>query len=236
MGWSENSGSPPYVGINTTGQEYDSEGITLPTGVLVMHPGGNGEYSDLRFTAPATATLAVSYTAIGIDTNGTTTDEHVLYNGQEIGSGSIDGYEQEARGTYKVSVVQGDTLDFLVGPGSNQTFYNDATSMSVQITPTGATEDHLVFSQQPKDGNERTPEATQVKIEDSKNRVVTTATDGVTLYLQDSTGQTQLNYVPFVRGVASFTARTPGLRTRAPTHLLPKNRIPLTNSRDLAAR
>ena len=125
MGWSENSGSPPYVGINTTGQEYDSEGITLPTGVLVMHPGVNGEYADLRFTAPATATLSVSYKAIGIDVNGTTTDEHVLQNGQEIGSDSIDGYQQQAAGSYKVAVTQGDTLDFLVGTGSNQTFYND---------------------------------------------------------------------------------------------------------------
>ena len=73
--------------------------------------------------------------------------------------------------------------------------------MSVQIVPAGATEDHLVFSQQPKDGDERTPEPTQVKIEDSKNHVVTTATDGVTLFDQGE----DVGYVPFVRGVAAFT-------------------------------
>ena len=56
-GWNENSGNPPYVGTNVTGAEYDSEGIDLPTGVLIMHPGINGEYSDVRFTVPATGTV-----------------------------------------------------------------------------------------------------------------------------------------------------------------------------------
>jgi hypothetical protein len=210
MGWSENSGSPPYVGTNVNGTEYDSEGINLPTGVLVMHPGGNGEYADTRFTVPQSGTIVIKYEFAGIDTNGTTTDVHILYNNTSKVDDNIDQYGQSNSGQITLrDAAAGDTVDFIVGTGSNHTFYSDATSFEATITG-GVSDQHLVFTQQPKNGNVYLPEALQVKLEDSNNHVVTNATQGVTLHLNDSTSSNISDsaevYVAFKNGVATFTA------------------------------
>jgi hypothetical protein len=217
VGWNENSGSPPYVGINPTGSEIDStEGIALPTGVLAMYPGGNGEYPDVRFTVPQTGSLSIAYDFTGIDEKGTTTDVHVLYNGNPIMDGAINGYGNAvaSSGTPLVvaDAVAGDTVDFIVGPGSNGTFDNDCTSLSAQVTTGGGTTavDHLVFSKQPTKYDPASPVPLTVKILDAKDRPVTTATGGVTLSLDGTALATDVAgvavYAPFRRGVATFSS------------------------------
>ncbi len=211
-GWSENSGSPPYVGINTTGAEVDSEGVDLPTGVLVMHPGGNGEYSDVRFTVPQSGDVTVDFEFEGIDTNNTTTDVHVLYNNASMFDGAINSYGESVDTEPPLTIpnaAQGGIIDFVVGPGSNGNFYNDATSLRATITTTVAN-DHLVFTQQPKNGIVDVPVTTQVKVVDSHGRIDKSVPDGVSLSLNAPAGSnaTITNapfvYAPFINGVATF--------------------------------
>ncbi len=211
-GWSENSGSPPYVGINTTGSELDSEGIDLPTGVLVMHPGGNGEYSDVRFTVPQSGDVTVNFDFEGIDTNNTTTDVHVLYNNASVFDGTINSYGESVDTEPPLTIptaTQGGIIDFVVGTGSNGNFYNDATSLKATIS-TAVANDHLVFTRQPKNGIVDVPVTTQVKVVDSHGRIDKSVPDGVSLRLNVPAGSnaTVTNapfvYAPFINGVATF--------------------------------
>jgi uncharacterized delta-60 repeat protein len=135
-GWfTSGDNNPPYVGINTGTTTVNTGTVSIPTGVLDMHPGPNGEYSDVRYTAPAAGPLTIAVTFTGIDVDGTTTDVHVLHNGVSLADADINGYGATFSKTLAVTAVAaGDTFDFIVGYGTNQTYYSDSTSLSAHIT------------------------------------------------------------------------------------------------------
>ncbi len=107
---------------------------------LVLHPPNDADLTDLRFTAPSNLTLTnISATFAAADTGGTTTDVHVQVNGASIFDSSVSaaypgGTTSVSDGPFTLSA--GQTVDFLVGYGSNQTYFNDGTSLTASITAT----------------------------------------------------------------------------------------------------
>src|ERR1017187_6050392 len=73
-------GDPPmvYGGTGTCG------GGTLAGGLLDLHPGPTGQYSDVRWIDAASGTYNISGIFQGIDMTPTTTDVHVLLNGVSL--------------------------------------------------------------------------------------------------------------------------------------------------------
>ena len=139
QGWSNGEGDLPLAVINTGSTTFNGSTFNIPPGVIEMHPGSDGTYSDVRFTAPAGGPLSVNFNFIGIDVDGTTTDVHVLQNGVSIADGNINGYQDAFGQTLEVAnVAAGDTFDFIVGYGSNASYYSDSTSLTATITPGGA--------------------------------------------------------------------------------------------------
>ena len=51
--WPKESPTEPWVAVNATRETITALGITWPAGQLALHPGPNGEYSVVRWTAPA---------------------------------------------------------------------------------------------------------------------------------------------------------------------------------------
>jgi hypothetical protein len=102
---------------------------------LTFHPGPNGEFSHVRFTAPADDVYSAAGRFAGFDFVGTTTDVHVLVNGAEVFSADVVG----TVGTNKpfsvagVPLKAGDTIDFAVGFGRNQEFSNDTTALTATV-------------------------------------------------------------------------------------------------------
>ena len=78
--------------------------------------------------------LQLSSSFLGIDTHGTTTDVHILLNGNSIFSGLINGYGSQADFSESLSLVAGDKLDFMVGFGSNFNFSFDSTGLSATLS------------------------------------------------------------------------------------------------------
>ncbi len=138
QGWHDaGTSSPPYVGINTTAAPVSGLTVTVPTGVLDMHPGSDGTYSDVEFTANFAGPVTVTAVFSGIDVGGTTTDVHVLHNGAAIADGDVNGYgdvSTVAPGPLAVTVAVGDTIDFVVGFGTNGSYNSDSTSLAANIT------------------------------------------------------------------------------------------------------
>ena len=137
----ENHPYSPNVSYNGTGSVDTSHPtIIWQIGQFSLHPGDSGgggacEYSHARWTAPGVGSIDIDALFTGIDLGGTTTDVHVLHNGTSLFDGAIDGYNDTSSfsPTGSVSVGIGDTIDFVVGYGSNGTHTSDTTALSATI-------------------------------------------------------------------------------------------------------
>ncbi len=109
--------------------------VSMNPGEFGMHPGPDGEYAILRFTAPSPGQYHVSGSFYGQDTAGTTTDVHILVNGLSVVDGEVTGFGPDTGPSFATTVKlkAGDNLDFAVGFGNDGNYYNDTTGLSAQI-------------------------------------------------------------------------------------------------------
>jgi hypothetical protein len=143
------SGSVPFwagsgssiAAKNTTASSQQDGTIHWLPGQTTAHPGQNGEYAIFRFTAPNAGLYEIDALFSGNDDFGTTTDVHVLLNSISLFSGAVNsawsGGLPGAGPTFSsapLSLLAGDTIDFAVGRGSNNTYINDTTGISGQVT------------------------------------------------------------------------------------------------------
>ncbi len=141
-GWGNASGVPKIF-HNTRSISHSGSGVNpsaLPPHAVALHPGLNGEYAVLRFTAPADGTYKVSGQFYAMDDHetGTTTDVWIIANNEKTGafSGRVD-YHGGAKWTSFTSkefqLKKGDTLDFQVGYGANKNYEYDSTGLNALI-------------------------------------------------------------------------------------------------------
>jgi hypothetical protein len=126
----------PLVGHNGTANSViTANTVLVQPGQLLLHPGPNGEYAVLRFTADQPNQYFVSASFAGMDFVGpTTTDVHVLVDGQSVFHGVVGAFQQgPAFGSF-IGLAMGSTVDFAVGFG-NGNFFFDSTAVAAQITP-----------------------------------------------------------------------------------------------------
>ena len=133
----------PAVFHNPTSSALDTWSGTahLEPGVLVAHPGSQGELAVVRWTAQSSGSYAVNAGFYGISQSGqvTTTDVHVLKNGVSSFDGLVEGhwaYENVRVGptVLNFSLNAGDHVDFVVGYGSNNDYHFDSTRLDATIT------------------------------------------------------------------------------------------------------
>ena len=131
--WRNDWHSEPWVGMNPTKETIKALGITWPPGQLAFHPGPNGEYSAVRWTAPAAGKWDLAATFHGIAERATT-DVHVLHNGRPLLDGSVNvkGGGNSAKFSAPVAVQTGDTIDFAVGYG-NGNYGADTTALTATL-------------------------------------------------------------------------------------------------------
>ncbi len=127
------AGTPPYVAKNTTCCDLNiGQQFTMPPNQLHMHPGPNGEYTVVRFTVPAGGTYTLAGQFGWLDN--ATTDVHILRNNVSIFDGAINGSGSTAPFNQSVALNAGDRLDFIVGFGSNGTYFSDSTVLKGTIS------------------------------------------------------------------------------------------------------
>ena len=135
--WSPGTTTEPMVTYNRTGRTVSYSTINHPPDMLNLHPGPSGQKSVVRWTAQSSGTVKIEGRFQGIDKGGTTTDVSVVHNSTTtLFSGNINGYGARAPFSITRSVAAGDAIDFSVGYGSNATYFNDSTGLSVTITRT----------------------------------------------------------------------------------------------------
>ena len=123
----------PWVACNRSTQPLETPfQFTWPARQVALHPGPNGEYSVLRWTAPEAGRHAVAAIFTGLFH--ATTDTHILHNGRPHFSAllNLQGRPNAATNTSELDLAKGDTLDFVVGWG-NGSYGSDSTALSVTI-------------------------------------------------------------------------------------------------------
>lgn len=134
--WTANLGgtNTPIISKNTTSNNLMYSTVRWQPHQLTMHPGVNGEYSVLRFTAPTTTTYSFAAGFIGQDIFHGTTDVHVLHNSSAVWNGTVSGYLNTDSGSGLVAMTAGDFLDIAVGPGPND-YRFDTTGVEFNVNP-----------------------------------------------------------------------------------------------------
>jgi hypothetical protein len=106
-------------------------------GQFGLHPGPAGEYGVVRYVAPIAGGFSIQSVFAGQDLARTTTDVHVLLNGDSV----FDDFVERGPGAGGVSFFRrlrlrpGDTIDFAVGFGRNTSYFNDSTSLAATVSP-----------------------------------------------------------------------------------------------------
>jgi hypothetical protein len=136
---SANTGSPSVSHNSTATEDNSHPTITYQPSELNFHPGYYGEYSIVRWIAPEAATYSLATMFTGLDHVGpTTTNVHVLHNNIVLFSNLINGFGPSSTKSFATAgtVQAGDTIDFAVGYGSNQTYFYDSTGLDATISTT----------------------------------------------------------------------------------------------------
>lgn len=131
--WHGPDGREPWVTLNPSTQPVDTPfKFTWPPRQVALHPGPHGEYSVVRWTAPAADRYRIAATFTGFAK--ATTDVHILHNGRSQFDAllNIGGSPNAATHTSELAMAKGDTIDFVVGWG-NGSYGSDSTALTVAI-------------------------------------------------------------------------------------------------------
>ncbi len=102
--------------------------------LIHMHPGAQGQPTIVRWTAPSATTVNISGRFENM--NSATTDVHVVHNSSTaLFDGAINGAGSVAPFSIRKTVAAGDTLDFVVGWGSNGNYNSDSTGLVLNLVP-----------------------------------------------------------------------------------------------------
>jgi len=137
----------PYVGQNRgkVSKAEKTNGWAARAGQIPMEASNTGQYSMLRFVAPATGKYVVKVTFEGLHFNLSSTDVHVLLNSQRLFDDFVQGYggdpgfhpiEGTRPSTNYIDTLllqKGDIITFAVGYGKNKNHYNDTTGLIISI-------------------------------------------------------------------------------------------------------
>jgi hypothetical protein len=137
----------PYIAHNSTKQTQlgSMKGWAVRAGEVATEASKTGQYSLIRFVAPAPGTYKVVAKFEGVHFGLSTTDVHVLHNAASLFDADIDGYGgdpafHKVQGASPTAAYSGqvilkanDTVTFAVGYGKNKTNSCDTTGLFAQV-------------------------------------------------------------------------------------------------------
>ena len=134
-GWNASTlASEPHIYFNSTASAIGfANTVSVPARSIQMHPGPNGVFAVLRWTAPSTSTYAITGAFRGNDSGGGDGRiASIKKNGVEIFNAAVGGLGQLNSFNISTALSAGDTLDFMVDP--NGAHQNDSTGLTLAIS------------------------------------------------------------------------------------------------------
>jgi len=134
--WHSPAGREPWATLNPSAQPVQTPfNFTWPPRQVALHPGPRGQYSVVRWTAPAADRYSIAATFTGLFK--ATTDVYLLHNGRSQFAKQLNmgGSPNKAMHTSELALANGDTIDFVVGWG-NGNYGSDSTALTATIKST----------------------------------------------------------------------------------------------------
>jgi len=131
--WHSPAGREPWVTLNPSAEPVPTPfSFTWPARQVALHPGPQGEYSVVRWTAPAADRYRIAASFTGLFK--ATTDVHLFHNDRPLFAVQLNlgDSPNEATHTGELALAKGDTLDFVVGWG-NGSYGSDSTALTATI-------------------------------------------------------------------------------------------------------
>lgn len=154
--WHSQASHEPWATLNPSAQPVKTPfQFVWPPRQVALHPGPRGEYSVIRWKAPASDRYSIAATFAGLAH--ATTDVHILYNGRPQFDALLNlrSHPNTAEHTSTLTLVKGDTVDFVVGWG-NGSYGSDSTALTATIkSATGHT--FNLAAEFPRDTNSAGP-------------------------------------------------------------------------------
>ncbi len=142
IGWSMSGEGPqngakccPFVAKNISGQDIKEPGVRVASDQLWFHPGPKGERSVVRWTSKATGRYLIQTRFTGLSE--ASSDVHIVRNGVAIVDDTVD-----SQAAFHDVIIEDfmclpeDTLDFVVGWGTDRDYNNDITGLDIRIAAT----------------------------------------------------------------------------------------------------
>jgi hypothetical protein len=131
--WRNQDRTDPCVTHNGTNHVIQAMGVTWQPGQLAFHPGANGEYAVVRWTAPAPDRVEVLAVFKSI-AEAATTDVHVFLNRQAQFDSliNLEGKGPQTAFSRALDVKAGDTVDAICGWG-NHDYSADTTAVAIRL-------------------------------------------------------------------------------------------------------
>lgn len=124
----------PYAGRSPEQKTQPPAFIIFPVDTVDMHPGCHGEDTVVRFTAPLSGNYRLRGSFEGIDECCPSTDVHIRLNSTtSLLDGNINGFGQVVLFDLQQQVTVGDTIDFIVGFGTDGNYFNDSTALQLAL-------------------------------------------------------------------------------------------------------
>jgi hypothetical protein len=127
----------PQAFFNPTAASVEIVSLTIGPGEVALQPGESGDLSSAWWTAPVPGNYTLEAAFRGLDGGGstTTTDVHVVLNGFGIFNDVVIGQgDTAAMAPTTRALSAGDTVDFMVGWGTDLDFQFDSTGVSATVT------------------------------------------------------------------------------------------------------
>ena len=123
----------PYILHNGTANPITLVNTTYQPGQLALQAGLNGQYSDVRWTAPFSSSFSIAATFSGLSSAGDSSDVHILLNGTSIFDANVNGSPNPQSYSGLQTLAAGAILDFISGTGNDGSPNEGNTALAASI-------------------------------------------------------------------------------------------------------
>jgi hypothetical protein len=134
--WDVNPNSVPIVGKNVTSNPITSGSLTIPTGLLAIHPFTGAEADTIvEWTAPSTGKYRLSGFYKLLDTQSVGVTALIYAGSTQIFDQALTTSNPSANFSITQFLTAGETVQFAAGPNSSGGFFFDTTGFDATIQP-----------------------------------------------------------------------------------------------------
>lgn len=137
----------PNVYYNSSITPIDYGSGSIQPGEIGFHPGNDGSFSVIRWTAPYDGDFLVDVTFLRDESSSTygITDVHVLNNNNSLFDAMLNATTNKSSFSDTMFFSFGTTVDFVVGYGEDYVFYGDTVDLKALISPVPIPSPALLF-------------------------------------------------------------------------------------------